>query len=133
MVSLCRINTWNACPRASIAHGITGCLSLADNTFQFTAQGHVYRGTCELAVYNIPQSPGVVDAEFNGHVGSATGDTVLQMSFGGNMANADSIPRTPFNIHVISQTSRLIATFNGTVLDSAGNKIPITDAKFKTY
>jgi hypothetical protein len=136
-------------------------LSLADNTFQFTAQGHVYRGPCELAVYNIPQSPGVVDAEFNGRVGSATGDTVLQMSFGGNnvyngvfdtipypafmifynsktgkriyMANADSIPRTSFNIHVRSQTSSLIATFNGTVLDSAGNMISITDAKFKVY
>jgi len=140
-------------------------LSMADNTWQFTAEGHVYKGTCQAYVYQIPQSPGAVSFEFTGHTASGDQDTVLNMGFyasdiyegldtvaypasltlysyktGKYIYTVNVGPITdPFSIHVRSNTTLLsprytnilIATFDGTVHDSAGNNVLITNAKFK--
>lgn len=140
-------------------------LSMADNTWQFTAEGRVYRGTCQAYLYQVPQLPGVVSFEFTGHMESGNPDTVLTMGFGASdiyngldtvayqasmalysnktgkyiySVNAGAITE-PFYIHVRSSTTMvtpryaniLLATFDGTVHDSAGHMIPITNAKFK--
>lgn len=143
-------------------------LSMADNTWQFTAQGHVYRGPCQAYVYGVPQMPDVVSFEFTGHMASGDPDTVLTMGFGASGIYNNSLDtvaypaslylysyktgkyiysingtatntNTPFYIHIRSNTilltprytNILIGTFDGTVHDSAGHDVPITNAKFK--
>lgn len=55
-------------------------LSIAENTWQFTAQGHTYKGTLAANVYTIPQSPGL-SVLLTGKMSSGSPDTVLDMSF----------------------------------------------------
>jgi hypothetical protein len=53
-------------------------LTIADNTWQFTAEGHVYRGTCYATLYQIPQSD-VSNFDFTGVGLSGSPDTTLSM------------------------------------------------------
>lgn len=54
--------------------------SIAENTWQFTAQGHTYRGTMVANVYTIPQAPGL-SVQFLGKTTSGSPDTTLDIIF----------------------------------------------------
>ena len=56
-------------------------LSLADNTWQFTAGGHVYRGAATAGIFQTPQGGGAT-FEFDGTGLSGSPDTTLSMAVG---------------------------------------------------
>jgi len=54
-------------------------LSLADNTWQFTAGGHTYQGNATAGFYTLPQQSGNI-FDFNGTTTSGSPDSTLTMS-----------------------------------------------------
>jgi len=136
-------------------------LSIADNTWEFTAEGHTYRGTFTMAFYDIPV---IHDVSFE-FQGRTSGDSSLSMGYeatsaygthttteplgGWGLARPDykfiyhadnsTAPAAVITINFLSVATVLdpfrttvIGSFDGTALDSAGKVVQITHSKFKS-
>jgi hypothetical protein len=132
----------------------------ADNTWEFTAGGHVYKGIGSAAYYHLPTYSGDSyvfygslegrsdtslqvlhmpfeswDTAFTNHLTSNYNSVHFSTStFAGDSAvSFDANIRTaPAAVItiVVSPYSRVV-TFNGTALDASGNVVQITNARYK--
>ena len=130
-------------------------LSIPDNTWTFTAGGHVYSGPFTLGLSKVPGMD-FSNFRFTGHMASGASDTVLYLNKENDLGFYQTGPDQTAPFHTIFRADSTTAgaaidlhfnngvhipyepwiftrvgTFNGTAWDSAHHIVNITNAKFK--